>query len=172
MNNIPTPDQYNGPLYGNQNNHYGQQYNNQPGYYHQNNYNQQFAPPLKPRAKQIKKGNALGVWGLVLSICTYVFSLIGIGILFWPFGLTLSIIGLNRQPKTSALIGLILSVIYLLIIVAIIAFIFMVGVPALAAALPFLALFIDAFVAIFPFLLIDDIYNDGYQLLMNLPIFF
>lgn len=116
----------------------------------QQNYSYQNYPPEKPKPKK----SAIGLWGFIFSLLAYLLTLIGGQLLFWPLGLAFSIIGLFKTPKTWAVIGLILSILYLLIVGTIIllapaiivamAPVFIEVLGLLAAALPFLAIIIPA----------------------------
>ena len=68
-----------------------------------------------------RKGNGLGVAGLVLTCIGLVGSWIPIlGWVIWFLGFLFSLIGVFKKPRTCAIIGLILSIIDLLVLILII----------------------------------------------------
>lgn len=91
---------------------------------------------------EVSKTNVWGIIGFILSILTWIFSFLGIGLIFWPFAFTFCIIGACKKKKTLSIIGLILSLIYLIAIIAIIILIAVIGVPVITSALGGLATFL------------------------------
>ena len=64
------------------------------------------------------ESNSLGLAGMVLSILGCMLGWIPVfGWVVWVLGLVFSSIGMNRQPKLFALIGLVISLLSLLIII-------------------------------------------------------
>ena len=105
--------------------------NNMGQPYYPNQYEPYPNNPIMP-PQQPKNSNPMGIAGLICSILAYLFSFIGLQLLFWPLGLVFSIIGLFKKPKSSAWAGLILSILYVIITIIMLLLLIFVGGPLIS----------------------------------------
>ena len=126
------PDYY-APDYGQSNYPHPMQYNPNGPYSNPGQY------PPRPQPKPKKKGsNVMGILGFVFSLLAYLLSFIGGQLIFWPLGLVFSIIGLFKAPRTFAITGFILSIIYIIVFLMVIFLFATVAGSFMSILLPFL----------------------------------
>ena len=102
-------------------------------------YYEEVNVPETPRRIKPDESNNWGLIGFICTLLAYLLSFLGAQLLFWPLGFVFSIIGLFKKPRTFAIIGLLLSILYLAISIFVFTVLASIAGPIFSVIAPFLA---------------------------------
>lgn len=112
------------PQYQGNSQQYQRQYQQQQPYqqqYQQQQYQQPYQQPVMPVMME-RRSNGMGTAGFVLALIAFFFGWIPVlGWIIWLLGLIFSIVGVCRQPRGLAIAGLVISGIWIIALIIVVA---------------------------------------------------